>query len=110
MCGLRVATSAGSIPPPLKNAFLRAVPVLVIGNLDLIVATFGPPSWRDYIFSRGRWHANIWQAMALVWVCADIFAALLTGARGSLHDMIASTVVTPRPNQAIQRTAPRSDA
>ena len=31
------------MPPPRKNACLGAVPVLVIGNLDVIVTTFGPP-------------------------------------------------------------------
>lgn len=86
ICGLRVAALDGSIPPPLKNAFLRAVPVLVIGNLDLFVGTFGPDSWRADLFSRGRWHANIWQMLALLWVCNDIAAALLTGARRSLHE------------------------
>src|SRR5947209_5727743 len=45
MCGLRVAALNGSIPPPLKNAFLRFAPALVLGNLDLVVATFGPASW-----------------------------------------------------------------
>lgn len=44
--GLLVATADGSIPPPLKNAFLRAFPILVIGNLDLAVGTFAPESWR----------------------------------------------------------------
>ena len=99
MCGLRVATLAGTIPPPLKNAFLRVVPVLVIGNLDLVVGTFGLPSWRADIFSHGRWHANLWQTMAALWLCLDLFAALFTGARRSLHDMIASTVVTERPTK-----------
>jgi uncharacterized RDD family membrane protein YckC len=94
MCGLRVAALDVSIPPALKNAFFRAVPVVVIGNLDLIVATFGPDSWRADLFSRGRWHANLWQMFALLWICLDIGAALLTGARRSLHDMIGSTLVT----------------
>jgi uncharacterized RDD family membrane protein YckC len=94
MCGLRVAALDGSIPPPLRNAFLRAVPVLVIGNLDLVVSMFGPESWRADIFSRGRWHANIWQILVLLWVCLDIAGALLTGGRRSLHDMIGRTFVT----------------
>ena len=99
MCGLRVAALDGSIPPPLKNAFLRFVPVLILGNLDLLIATFGAPSWSFDIFSREQWHINIWQTIALVWVCLDTFAALLTGARRSLHDIIGGTVVTRKPNQ-----------
>jgi uncharacterized RDD family membrane protein YckC len=93
MCGLRVATVDGHIPPPFTNALLRAVPMLVFGNLDLAIGTFAPASWRADIFSRGQWHMNIWQMMALLWLCADITAALFTGARRSLHDMIGSTIV-----------------
>jgi len=93
----KLATVAG-------NAFLRAVPVLVVGNLNLVVSTFAPESWTADIFSRGRWHANIWQVIGLLWICLDIMGALLTGARRSLHDMLGSTLVMPRPNQAMQRT------
>lgn len=94
MCGLHVAALDGSIPPPLRNAFLRAVPMLIIGNLDLVVSMFGPESWRADIFSREGWHANIWQILILLWVCLDIAGALLTGGRRSLHDMIGRTFVT----------------
>ena len=94
MCGLHVAALDGSIPPPLRNAFLRAVPMLIIGNLDLVVSMFGPESWRADIFSREGWHANIWQILILLGVCLDIAGALLTGGRRSLHDMIGRTFVT----------------
>jgi len=93
MCGLRVASLNGSIPPALKNAFLRFAPVMVLGNLDLVFATFAPASWRTDLFSREEWHINLWQTAALAWVCLDTLAALFTGARRSIHDFIGCTQV-----------------
>jgi uncharacterized RDD family membrane protein YckC len=94
LCGLQVASLDGSIPPPLKNAFLRAVPIMIVGNLDLVIAMFAPRSWRADIFSYGRWHGNVWKTLALLWVACDIFVALVTGAYRSLHDIIGGTLVT----------------
>ena len=94
---LYVVTLDGTMPPPLMNAFVRWLPMLVVGNLPLIASVFAPPSWTYDIFSRGKWHFNVWQTLALLWVLADIVAALLTDSRRSLHDLLAHTVVTPRP-------------
>jgi uncharacterized RDD family membrane protein YckC len=92
--GLRVASLDGCIPPPLKSAFLRAVPLLVFGNLDfLLVSTFGPASWSEDICSLGQWHLNICRAIAMLWICADVAGALFTGARRSLHDILGNTIV-----------------
>ena len=93
MCGLRVAMLNGSIPPPVKNAFLRFAPILVLGNLDLLVATFGPVSWRTNVLPR----ITIWELIALIWLFLDTLVALFTEARRSLHDLIGGTMVTRRP-------------
>ncbi len=108
MCGLQVASLDGSIPPPLKNAFLRAVPLIIVGSLDLVIAMFAPRSWRADIFSSWGWHGNIWITLALLWVACDIFVALVTGAYRSLHDIIGGTLViregqVRRPQQAENR-------
>jgi uncharacterized RDD family membrane protein YckC len=94
LCGLQVASLDGSTPPPLKNAFLRAVPIMIVGNLDLVMAMFARRSWRADIFSYGRWHGNLSQTLALLWVVSDIFVALVTGGYRSLHDIIGGTLVT----------------
>jgi uncharacterized RDD family membrane protein YckC len=95
--GLRVATLDGIMPPPLKNAFIRWLPMLVAGNLPWVISVLAPPSWSYDIYSHGKWHANAWQTIALLWVLADIVGALLSRSRRSLHDMLAHTVVTERP-------------
>jgi uncharacterized RDD family membrane protein YckC len=97
MLGLRVATVDGVTPPPLKNAFLRWLPLLILGNLPMLVGHFAPPNWSQDVFSQGRWHANVWQLVVLGWLLADVVAALLTHARRSLHDFVAHTVVTRAP-------------
>lgn len=96
--GLRVTAVDGTIPPPLRNAFLRWLPILILGHLLPVVGAFALPNWSEDIYSRGRWHANAWQTVAALWLMADFVAALLTRGRRSLHDMLAGTTVTEKPN------------
>jgi RDD family len=92
--GLRVATAEEVSPPPLYNAFLRWIPLLVVGNLPLVAAFIAPPTWSQDLFAEGRWRINLWRLLALAWVLADIAGALSTRGRRSLHDLIGETVVT----------------
>lgn len=90
--GLRVATTSGISPPPFGPAFVRFVPLLVIGLISLAADHLSFLS--ALLIDSGRWQLSLWQLFALAWIVADVVVALSTAGTRSLHDLLARTVVT----------------
>ena len=83
--------------------------MLVVGNLAFVASVFAPPEWSDDLYSRGRWHFDGWQTIALVSVLADIVAALARPTAVVLCTIcFAHSCYREASNQAMQRTASKA--